>query len=194
MSGSEDDQNPFLKEVADVRPLPDANVADVRKPRQVTPGQIVRRSLAATDFRPVRNFLTTGYVEMLRSEDVLSYRRPGVQHGVFRKLRLGQYEMEARLDLHKVTVEEARKAVFGFIRDCVRYELRTVMILHGKGDRNPDRIAVIKSHVNHWLQEFEDVMAFHSAQPRHGGTGAVYVMLRKGEKARQANRERFGQR
>ncbi|RMF17936.1 MAG: DNA endonuclease SmrA [Gammaproteobacteria bacterium] len=191
MSAQHSDSD-FLKEMADVTPLPAGNLADVRKPREDTPGKSIRRSLAVSDLRPVRNFLTTDHVEMLRSEDVLSYRRPGVQHGVFRKLRLGQYEMEARLDLHKITVEQARKEVFAFIRDCVRYELRTVMILHGKGDRNPDRIATIKSYVNKWLQEFDDVLAFHSAQSRHGGTGAVYVMLRKGEKARQENRERFG--
>lgn len=191
MSAKHDDAD-FLSEMADVRPLPPSGRADVSKPREVTPGQQVRRSFAVADMRPVRNFLTTDHVEMLRSDDVLSYRRPGVQHGVFRKLRLGQYEMEARLDLHKITVEQARKEVFAFIRDCVRYELRTVMILHGKGDRNPERIATIKSYVNKWLQEFDDVLAFHSAQPRHGGTGAVYVMLRKGEKARQENRERFG--
>jgi DNA-nicking Smr family endonuclease len=78
------------------------------------------------------------------------------------------------------------------LRQCRKYELRTVIILHGKGDRNPDKVATIKSHLAVWLPQIEEVLAFHSAQKQHGGTGAVYVMLKKGERSKQTNRERFG--
>jgi DNA-nicking Smr family endonuclease len=67
-----------------------------------------------------------------------------------------------------------------------------VIILHGKGDRNPDKIALLKSHLAIWLPQLEQVMAFHSAQPQHGGSGAVYIMLRKGDSSKQNNRERHG--
>ena len=91
-----------------------------------------------------------------------------------------------------MTVDEARREVFAFLRECYRYELRTLIILHGKGDRNPDRVALLKSHLSVWLPQIDEVMAFHSAQKQHGGTGAVYVMLKKGEKSKQTNREQFG--
>ena len=104
------------------------------------------------------------------------------------RLRLGQYPIEARLDLHRMTVEEARRDVFGFINDCVRYGLRSVIILHGKGERNPDGIAQLKSHLAKWLPELEDVLGFHSAQKRHGGTGAVYVLVRTGDRDKQRTR------
>jgi DNA-nicking Smr family endonuclease len=113
---------------------------------------------------------------------------------VFRKLRLGQYPIEARLDLHRMTVEEARREVFAFINDCVRYGLRSVIILHGKGERNPDGIAQLKSYLAKWLPELDSVLAFHSAQKHHGGTGAVYVMVRKSERDKQHNREVHGSR
>jgi DNA-nicking Smr family endonuclease len=140
----------------------------------------------------IKNYLRDDGIVLLQSHDVLSYRKDGVQHGVFRKLRLGLYQAEARLDLHRKTVEEARKDVWEFIRDCMRYELRTVIILHGKGDRNKDQTAVIKSYVDHWLRDLPEVLAFHSALTRHGGTGAVYVLLKKSDLEKQLNRERFG--
>lgn len=189
---SKEERQQFLSEMADVRPIRVADRADVLVPKDLTPGQIERQRSAVNEKHIDQNPLTADHVELLRSHDVLSFQRPGMQHGVFRKLRLGHYSIEARLDLHRVTVEEARKSVFDFIATCQRYELRTVMILHGKGDRNPERIALIKSHVAKWLPELDGVMAFHSALPQHGGTGAVYVLLRKGDAAKQLNRERHG--
>jgi DNA-nicking Smr family endonuclease len=68
-----------------------------------------------------------------------------------------------------------------------------VLLVHGKGDRQPDRdaVGVLKGFVDHWLRELEPVQAFHSAQPQHGGTGAVYVLLAKSEEKKRENRERF---
>ena len=54
-----------------------------------------------------------------------------------------------------------------------------------------EQSAQLKGCVNHWLRELDPVQAFHSAQPHHGGTGAVYVLLRKSEAAKQATREQF---
>lgn len=184
----------FLEEMQDVRPIRRPDRADVRSSREVTPGQLERQRAAVSDFGKDTNPLTSEHVELLSAQDVLSFQRPGIQHGVFRKLRLGQYQIEARLDLHRMTVEKARVEVFGFIRDCLRYGLRSVLILHGKGQRNPDNIALLKSYLAKWLPELDAVMAFHSAQPHHGGTGAVYVMLRKNDMQKQNNRERYGQR
>ncbi|KAA1173699.1 DNA endonuclease SmrA [Marinobacter salinexigens] len=191
---TKDERLSFLEEMKDVRRIKKPNRAEVQTPRDLTPGHMERqRSAVATPVKD-RNPLTSDIVEPLKSHDILSWQRPGVQHGVFRKLRLGQYPIEARLDLHRMTVEEARREVFSFIGDCVRYGLRSVIILHGKGERNPDGIAQLKSYVAKWLPELEDVLAFHSAQKHHGGTGAVYVMVRKSERDKQNNRERHGSR
>ena len=182
----------FLEEMQDVRPIRRAERADVRAVRELTPGHLERQRAAVSDLPLDDNPLTADHVELLSSHDILSFQRPGVQHGVFKKLRLGRYQIEARLDLHRMTIEQARREVFAFVRDCMRYGLRSVIILHGKGERNPDNVALLKSHVAKWLPELDDVMAFHSAQRHHGGTGAVYVMLRKNEGQKQHNREIHG--
>jgi DNA-nicking Smr family endonuclease len=188
-----DTKEKFMSEMADVKPLTPHNKADVQRTRQQTPGHEARRLAAVRHKLLDTNFLSTEEnIELLKSHDVLAYKKDGIQHGVFRKLRLGQYPLEARLDLHKKSVDEARREVFQFIRDCMRYNLRTVIILHGKGDRNENREAVVKTYINKWLPEFTEVLAFHSAQKQHGGTGAVYVLLRKSDHEKQLNRERFG--
>ncbi|NNC54211.1 MAG: DNA endonuclease SmrA [Pseudomonadales bacterium] len=135
------------------------------------------------------NFVSDDYVEMLKPDALLAYKKPGIQEGVYRKLRLGKYPLQARLDLHRKTVKEARREVFEFIRDCESQELRCLLILHGKGDRNPERPAILKSYTAKWLQEIEQVMAFHTAQQNHGGAGAVYVLLRKSERLKEKTRE-----
>ena len=189
---TKDERLDFLEEMQDVRRIRRPNRADIKAPRELTPGHIERQR-AATDLpRRDRNPLTADAVDPLKAHDILSWQRPGVQHGVFRKLRLGQYPIEARLDLHRMTIEQARREVFGFVQDCVRYGLRSVIILHGKGERNPDGVAQLKSYLGKWLPELEAVLAFHSAQRHHGGTGAVYVMIRKSDQQKQRNRELHG--
>ena len=133
-------------------------------------------------------------VSLVAPHDPIAFRHAGIQNGVFHKLRLGKYDIDARLDLHQLTVDEARKEVFGFLKEAQEYDLRTVLIMHGKGDRNPDpaKKAVLKNHTAYWLKQLDSVLAFHSAQPRDGGTGAVYVLLRKSAEAKQHNREGYG--
>lgn len=189
---SKDERLFFLEQMKDVQRIRKPNKAEFDSTRALTPGHLERqRAAVATPLRDT-NPLTSDMVDPLSAHDFLSWQRPGVQHGVFRKLRLGQYPIEARLDLHRMTVEEARREVFGFVQDCVRYGLRSVIILHGKGQRNPDGVALLKSYLAKWLPELNDVLAFHSAQKHHGGTGAVYVMVRKGDQQKQRNRELHG--
>jgi len=180
----------FSKEMEDVKPI-QQDQAHIEKVNQDTPGKKIRRRLAvATDLRS--DPLTSVEVPKLGSNDILCFKQDGIQHGVFKKLRMGKYSIDARLDLHRKSVEESRVEVFGFLRDCYQYELRTAIILHGKGDRSPDKIALLKSHLAIWLPQIDEVVAFHSAQKQHGGTGAVYVLLKKGSGAKQKNRELHG--
>lgn len=151
---------------------------------------VLKRRLAATEVTEKdRNHLSGDYVDMVKPYDILEYKKDGVQEGVYRKFRLGKYDIDARLDLHRKTVEQARIEVFQFIEDAMKYDLRTLMILHGKGESEPVP-ALLKSWVKTWLPQFDDVLAFHSAQQHHGGTGAVYVMLRKSERKKQQTREK----
>lgn len=133
--------------------------------------------------------LSTKPLTMVDPFDVLSFKRPGVQNGVFRNLRQAKYQIDARLDLHRMSVETARLAVYQFIVDCVANDVRMALVTHGKG-LGRDHPALLKSCVAHWLPELDDVLAFHTAQKYHGGYGATYVLLKKSARKRQEAREK----
>lgn len=180
----------FLQAVQDAVPLQLKARVESRTSQEPTPGQLRRRAAAVLELGKDTNPLTCDVPQVYGPHDSLEFRRDGVQHGVFRKLKQGGYALESRLDLHRMVVEEARRAVFGFINDCYENDLRTVLVLHGKGERS-ETPARLKNCVAFWLKELETVQAYCSALPQHGGTGAVYLMLRKSERSRQRNAEQF---
>ena len=114
----------------------------------------------------------------VESGEELHFRGAGIQDSVFRKLRRGAYRTSAELDLHGMRVNEAKHAVRDFLVDCRAQDFRCVRIVHGKGLGSDQRGPVLKQSVDAWLRRRQEVLAFCSAQPRHGGTGAVYVLLR----------------
>ena len=184
------DDDSFADAVGDVQPLRRQPRADTRSAPLPDAGLARRRAAAISESAGHENFLSTEHAPQLGPHDIIEFRRAGVQHGVYGKLRRGQYEVEASLDLHRKTVEQARVELWGFLDQCMSFGLRTVMVLHGKGDRNPQQPATIKSYSAKWLKEMPAVLAYHSAQARHGGAGALYVLLKKSASARDENRER----
>lgn len=185
------DDDLFSSEMSGVTPLK-------REPRERLlkadrTDSAVRRQAAAASPARSDNRLSDDGIPPLDAWYVLEFKRPGIQNGVYRKLRLGHYDIEACLDLHRMTVSEARAEVWSFFKEARRLGLRTLLITHGKGLSNKEKSGsgVLKGYVNHWLRDIEDVQAFHSAQVQHGGTGAVYVLLRKSEEKKRENRERF---
>jgi len=110
--------------------------------------------------------------------DALSFQRAGVQTQVVRRLRRGLFPIEAELDLHGLTQAAARVELAQFLSDNRDSGRRCVRIIHGKGYRSGARGPILKIAVDLWLRRHLDVMAFTSARPIDGGTGAVYVLLR----------------
>ncbi len=190
-----DEDKGFIDEMADVVPLKrEARVAVRGRTASGRDTSLeLRRQAAVEDSQRDRNILTEGAVIPLDSWYVLDFKRPGVQNGVFRKLKQGRYESEARLDLHRMTAAIARRELFWFLEEAFKLGLRTVLIIHGKGQTSAEkeRSSILKGCTDQWLRELDMVQAFHSAQPRHGGTGAVYVLLRKSEEKKRENREKF---
>ena len=87
-------------------------------------------------------------------------------------------------------MKQARQEVFDFIADCQRYDARSAIILHGKGELSEPK-AFLKSCVNTWLKQIPEVLAFHSAQKHQGGTGALYVLVKKSQRKKQENKIKF---
>ena len=193
MAGDED--SGFLDEMADVVPLKRAPRVPVRSKAQAGRDSSleIRRQAAVLGPKQDRNTLTEEGILPLDPWYVLEFKRPGVHNGVFRKLKQGRYETEARLDLHRMTTAVARRELFDFIEESYRLGLRTVLVIHGKGQTSAeqDLCSILKGCTDHWLRELDIVQAFNSAQPQHGGTGAVYVLLRKSEEKKRENREKF---
>jgi DNA-nicking Smr family endonuclease len=114
----------------------------------------------------------------LETGEELLYRQPGLPPSVLRKLRRGQWSVQASLDLHGMTVPVAKDALSNFLRASRLTGRRCVLIIHGKGNGSHQRQPVLKGKVNLWLQQWNNVLAFCSARAVDGGTGAVYVLLR----------------
>jgi DNA-nicking Smr family endonuclease len=113
------------------------------------------------------------------NEEYLEYRGPGIQHKLFSKMRQGKIHLDAELDLHGMTTIKAEPSLSQFLEQCQQQHLRYVRIIHGKGWGSRDNKPVLKSKVNHWLRQSDLVLAFCSATVEDGGTGAVYVLLKR---------------
>ena len=109
-------------------------------------------------------------------------RRVDVAPDVVRKLRRGQFPVDARIDLHGMRAEDARNAVEKFLREMRARRERCVLVVHGKGLHSPGGEGVLRGELSAWLSEgraSSSVDAFASAHAEDGGEGATYVLLRK---------------
>lgn len=160
-------------------------------PVKITPGIEARRKAAQLDqARDVNLLDSISVIQQVDPHDVLSFSRPGIQHGVLKNLRQGKYEIQSMLDLHRHSVEQARQALWSFIADCHRQGVRCALVTHGKGEGR-EQPARLKSCVNHWLRQIDQVLSFHSAQKQHGGAGATYILIKKSSQARRRTGERL---
>ncbi|MDM8567876.1 Smr/MutS family protein [Candidatus Halobeggiatoa sp. HSG11] len=126
----------------------------------------------------VREEMLSDNHSYLETGDELSFIRAGVQHKVLKKLQRGHFSIEAELDLHGMIARIAHLEVAKFLRQCQNYDIRCARIIHGKGYGSWQKQPILKSKLNKWLQQRDEVLAFCSARPMDGGTGAVYVLIR----------------
>ena len=106
------------------------------------------------------------------------YVASGVDRRELRKLKRGDYAPGRVLDLHGQTGKEAVAAVSQFI-DNQRHRHRCVCIVHGRGLHSKGNVSVLKTRVRQSLRSHPAVLAFADAPRTDGGSGAVYVLLRK---------------
>jgi len=106
-------------------------------------------------------------------------RFAGVDRATAERLKRGRYPVEARLDLHGMTQAEAHRALSGFVARSRAAGSRCVLVITGHGRMSG---GILKAAVPRWLNEpglRPDVLAITPAQPRAGGDGALYVLLRR---------------
>jgi len=170
---SAEDAELFRREAGPVKPLRH-NRAEVKG----TPAPPLPQQTWMEHAR-VREDMLLGELDLsdLETGEELLFIRPGIQRHILRKLRRGHYSITRQLDLHGLTVPQARQAVSDFLRDCLDHDERCVRIIHGKGNNSPNQQPVLKIKLNTWLRQRSEIPAFCSARPTDGGTGAVYILL-----------------
>ena len=114
-----------------------------------------------------------------QSGQSLTFVRPIVGRRTFRKLARGNFSVQSEIDLHGLTVADARTVLADFIEASVDRGHRCVRVIHGKGIGSGNRGPILKRKVDTWLRKWDAVLAFISARQVDGGTGAVYVLLKK---------------
>ncbi len=162
------------------------SVADVqrlslrrRAPKAAPPKDLDARRRAETE--EVLNEAMHGEIapEDFETGDQSQFRRDGVAPATLRKLRRGQFAIQASLDLHGLTRARAQTELAAFLRHALNRDWRCVRIIHGKGLRSPQGRPVLKARVEISLQRHEQVLAYASAPNWAGGHGAGLVLLRR---------------
>ena len=170
-----DDKDLFRQALGNIRRLKHDKAHHEDTPRpEASPRQFI-----ADEEQVKHDLLSDDYVSSeLQPGDILNYHQGGLQRTVLRKLRRGEFRCDAVLDLHGMTSMEARQALVAFLNNATTQDFRCLRIIHGKGLRSSNQGPVLKGLVNHCLQQRSEVLAFHSARPEDGGSGAVYVLLK----------------
>ena len=165
----------FREAVRDVRPLRQRAPAAAPRPPGVRPRARFTRADRAAVLQ--ESLDSAGADPELIGGEALTFHRPQVQAAVLRKLRRGEYRVQREIDLHGLTVAEAKVALRQFLSGALEQRVRCVRIIHGKGLRSGHRGPVLKSAVSAVLRRTGAVLAYVSARQVDGGTGAVYVLL-----------------
>jgi DNA-nicking Smr family endonuclease len=167
----------FREAVADVEPLERTRRVALRKPAAPPPLPLqTRRDERAALAESLAAPLTVD--DELDSGDELVFLREGLSRQVLRRLRRGQWVVQASLDLHGMNRVQAALGVAEFLRGCSTRGLRCVRIVHGKGLGSKNRQPVLKGKLRKWLRLRDEVLAFCQAPAHDGGGGALLVLLR----------------
>jgi DNA-nicking Smr family endonuclease len=172
------EKNLFVTAAGLVRPLPDKRNANLR-PQPALP---LPRQQQLDDKAVLLEAISDEFdvSTLLEVDDTLSYRQSGIGTDVTRKLRRGNWSIQAQLDLHGLRSDEARERLGEFIRESSKHGIRCVRVVHGKGLGSPGKAPVLKNKVHGWLVQKKEVLAFVQAKPADGGAGAVVVLLQAG--------------
>ena len=158
-----------------------------------------RRSLSADELtRAMTEWQNSGFSGDSSATETTPSRRqnvPGLDRRTAERLRKGKMEIDGRIDLHGLTRAEAHRQLRRFITAAQIRGLRCVLAITGKGSSRQktedapfmgsERSGVLRDAVPSWLRAPDLqhlVIDIRSAQPKHGGSGALYVLLRRSRK------------
>jgi DNA-nicking Smr family endonuclease len=171
-ASADDDAAMFRDAIGPVRELPAAPLPPARPKPKATP-RMARRD----EEEALGEFRRAMAADALLAGDVLSHRRDNVAARTFQRLRRGEFAIQDELDLHWANAATAEAMLRDFLAEARHAGHGCVRIIHGKGLHGDSAMPVLKNLVDRVLRHRADVLAFHSAPPAQGGTGAVLVLL-----------------
>jgi DNA-nicking Smr family endonuclease len=178
-----DENGYFLKAMADVEPLSDRKKIVAGKPnpdlRPSHPAKDEELEVLTRLSDLVNGF---GEMDITFSDEYIEGCVPGFSPKLMRRLKKGQFPIQDHIDLHRLTKNEAENSVREFLLRSHRLGLRCVLVVHGRGLNSENHIPVLKERLPAWLSRGpvkRIVLAFSTARPYDGGTGAIYILLRK---------------
>ena len=181
---SDEDKQLFRDAVAHVKPLKTTEriekITDNTKKIVPNESTLEHAPIKSHDTLSEENTLFSFDINQpdIDGDDVISFSHTGLQHKSFSKLKQGKLTIEATLDLHEHTSDEALQKTNQFLIRCQNRGFKTVCIIHGKGHFSVDQKPILKNLLNNYLRGHTCVLAFHSAKNKQGGTGAMIVMIR----------------
>ncbi|MEZ9199724.1 DNA endonuclease SmrA [Shewanella sp. 10N.286.54.B9] len=185
----EQDKAMFMDEMSGVTPMKN-NLTNVSvNSISPTDSQLLRRKELEASESLLRLTLDVNQIKALEPEQIIGFKRDGVQSAVFDRLSCGGYKIANEVDIHPLKLALAREVLFQSIEQAIELGQRSILVIHGKGARSKPIAALMKSFTVAWLTQIDSVLAFHSAKPHHGGTGALYVMLTKSAQKRIETQE-----
>lgn len=177
------DRDYFLHAMSDVQPLngtkktvprsPDINM----RPSHPVPDDELEALAHLSD-------LVSGAapLDITYSDEYIEGCVHGFRRKLMQRLRKGKFPVQDYVDLHGLTKQEAERQVRDFLLQSHRMGLRCVLVVHGRGRNSENHIPVLKEHLPMWLTRGavkKIILAFSTARPYDGGTGAIYILLKK---------------
>lgn len=164
----------FRNAVGHVRPIADPN----RIAPSLAPLPNIRPKVDfGTDEPPLPQLFSLTYPDLYEPDDVLAYCHPAMSKGDWKEFKKN-LKAQADVDLHGLTLDEASRLLTEVIQTCHQEEIKTVLIVHGKGNLQ-SKYPKLKNAVAYWLTQHPLVLAYHSAPRAMGGAGALIAKVKR---------------
>ncbi|NVK03141.1 MAG: Smr/MutS family protein [Oceanospirillaceae bacterium] len=177
------DLKAFREALSDVKPMAQKR-AHTGQARRNDQSASYRREKAQEANELIVDGLSSSLSKEMGAEEKVLFALPGVQLKLLKRMQAGHLGWDAGVDLHGFSIDAAREELHSFVDEAKKRGLRGLLVVHGKAYTEPGKPALLKSYVTDWLQQIEGVLAFCSAQPQDGGTGALYVLLKRSREER----------
>ena len=173
---NDEDKNIFNKAMAGIKRLNTSNHVPKVKPKLKPRAKFARADEVAALQESLEDDID---ILAHNNGEAINFFRPHVGRRTIRKLKKGGFSIQAEIDLHGMTLAEAKPRLRRFIKNNIDINRLCVRVIHGKGLGSGERGPVLKNAVNSWLRRWNEVLAFVSTKQTDGGTGAIYVLLEK---------------